>query len=204
MAELAVQGNEINCKEKEAQKKNHVETIQNRNQIMGTPREYGFNDISKENILKTDLSLSRFFVVFFPFFLFPTRPSSFTVSPFFFSRQVVLCRREKGATTQVLKPTVLSVRPTEPHWPTAVLVSVRTHVSCLDEGWMLSTVLECIGTAGGAGMPALALLSLSVLLCSSRAPLPFQSQIKDKHHSFSSRSDPEVVVTHICFLGCLT
>lgn len=30
-----------------------------------------------------------------------------------------------------------------------------------DEGWMLSTVLECIGTAGGAGMPALTLPSLS-------------------------------------------
>lgn len=112
--------------------------------------------------------------------------------------------RERGGHNTSLKPTFWFGRPTQPHWPTAVLVSVRTHVSCLDEGWMLSTVLECIGTAGGAGMPALALLSLSVFLCSSSAPLPFQSQIKDKQHSFSSRSDPEVVVTHICFLGCLT
>lgn len=43
---------------------------------------------------------------------------------------------------------------------------------------MLSTVLECIGTAGGAGMPALALMSLSVCLCFSTAPFP--SQITDK------------------------
>lgn len=161
---------------------------------MGTPREYGFNDISKENILKAD-PLSFFF-----FFL---RLSSFTVTPF--SRQVVLCQREGGHNTS-LNPTVWFVRPTQPHWPTAVLVSVRTHVSCLDEGWMLSTVLECIGTAGGAGMPALALLSLSVFLCSSRAPFPFQSQIKGQTAFIfkQSRSDPEVVVTHICFLGCLT
>lgn len=43
---------------------------------MGTPREYGFNDISKENILKVDpVSFLHL--------------SSLTVTPF--SRQVVLC-----------------------------------------------------------------------------------------------------------------
>ncbi len=144
---------------------------------MGTPREYGFNDTLKENILKAD----------------PL--SSFTVTPF--SRQVVLWWRE-GSHNTSLKPTVLSSRP-DP----ATLVSVWTHVSCLDEGWMLSTVLECIGTAGGAGMPALALLSPSVSLCFKSSSL-FSTQIKNKHHSISSWSDPEVVVTHICFLGCLT
>lgn len=65
------------------------------------------------------------------------------------------------------------MRPTQPHWPTAVLVSVRIHVSCLDEGRMQSTVLECIGTAGGAGMPVLARLSLSV-------PLELPVSITDK------------------------
>lgn len=49
---------------------------------MGTPREYGFNDISKRKNLE-----SRSTVLFL-------RPSSFTVTPF--SRQVVLCQREGG------------------------------------------------------------------------------------------------------------
>lgn len=35
---------------------------------MGTPREYGFNDILKENILKAD-PLSFFLYLFFFFFL---------------------------------------------------------------------------------------------------------------------------------------
>lgn len=113
-----------------------------------------------------------------------------------FSRQVVLGGREWGHNTSLIKPTVLFTRPTQPHWPTPVLASIRTHVSCLDDGWMLSTVLECIGTAGGAGIP-----TQSVPF---QTPLPFQSQIKDNRDSPSSRSDPEVVVTHIGFLGCLT
>lgn len=113
------------------------------NQIMGTPREYGFNDISKENILKAD-PLSFFF---FSFFF--SRGCPHSVTPF--SRQVDRCGREGGHNTS-LKPTVWLVRPTQSRWPTAVLVSVRTR---MDEGWMRSTVPECIGTAGGAGMPVL-------------------------------------------------
>lgn len=75
--------------------------------------------------------------------------------------KVVLWQRDKGATTRRQKPTVGFGRPPSPRRPKAVLVSVRTHASCVDEGWTLSTVLECIGTAGVAGMPAVSLLSLA-------------------------------------------
>lgn len=67
---------------KEAQKK-ITETIQNKKSDNGYPKRIWLYDISKENILKAD-PLS---------FLF-CGMSSFTVTPF--SRQVVLCQREKG------------------------------------------------------------------------------------------------------------
>lgn len=124
---------------------------------MGTPREYGFNDISNENILKADsVSLSAFVLV--------------RGGPLLAGKLISV--REKrgegeGAMTHVEEKKITlqfgSGLSTQPHWPKAVLVSVRTHASCLDESWMPSTVLECIGTAGGAGMP------LSVFLCSSTA-----------------------------------
>lgn len=63
--------------------------------------------------------------------------------------------KEKRATSQVYNLWFGSEGPTQSHRPSALLVSVRTHASCQNEGWMLSTVLECIGTGGGAGMPAL-------------------------------------------------
>lgn len=73
---------------------------------MGTPREYGFNDVSKQNILKADplsllfFSFSFFFSFlapqfFFSFYIFSGRPR-FGVTPF--SRQVVLVGVE-GRTT---------------------------------------------------------------------------------------------------------
>lgn len=58
---------------------------------MGTPREYGFNDISKENILKAD-PLS-----FFVFFCFAVCPRS--QWPLLAGK--LFSVREKGATTQV-------------------------------------------------------------------------------------------------------
>lgn len=133
---------------------------------MGTPREYGFNDILKENILKADP------VSFSAFVLIHGGP--------LFSRHVDLRQHEKGwgwgHDTSLKTPKNLQFGSgglTQPHRPKAVLVSVRTHASCLDESWMQSIVLECIGTAGGAGMP------LSVFLCFSTALF----SITDKGHT---------------------
>lgn len=65
---------------------------------MGTPVEYGFNDISKENILKAD-------------------PLSFVLAVLVhsdpFSRQGVLCHREGGHSTSL--PTVLFDPATLPY-----------------------------------------------------------------------------------------
>lgn len=98
---------------------------------MGTPREYGFNDISNENILKADPLPS-----FLNFFFFCGPPHS--EWPHSASKLFSVGGKE-GATTQVEhKPTVLPTRPTR-HWPGPMLDSVGTRA------WMTLTVPECIG-----------------------------------------------------------
>lgn len=45
---------------------------------------------------------------------------------------------------------------------------------------------------------------LFLFLCVFLGSVPFAITNKEQKPFNSSRSDPEVVVTHICFLGCLT
>lgn len=104
--------------------------------------------------------------------------------------------RRGGATTQVKTYSRVCEAQASHAWPTAVLVSDRSHESRLDGGRMLSTVLECIGAAGGAGIcrhspaplatsgPREGALSLSLSL--SLVPLFPKSQMKDKCDFFFS------------------
>lgn len=62
---------------------------------MGTPREYGFNDISKEKILKADPPSLFFFFFVFAVVLVHSDP--------FLAGKSFSVWRERGATTQVLK-----------------------------------------------------------------------------------------------------
>lgn len=100
---------------------------------MGTPREYGFNDISNENILKADplscVFFNYFLIIFFLFLIF-LRSSSFRVTPF--SRQVVLCGREGGHNTSRTQ-TYSFAHEADP----ATLAWTRAGLwrdSCLDDG----------------------------------------------------------------------
>lgn len=126
---------------------------------MGTPREYGFNDISKENILKAD-----------PLSFFCLRSSSFRVTPF--SRQVVLCGREGGPQHTSLKPSL--VREADP----ATLA--YSCASLCQDSWVMSgwRVVDAIHSPGVHRYcrwcwDACARSPVSVSLHSSRAPLPF-------------------------------
>lgn len=196
---------------------------------MGTPREYGFNDISKENILKAD-PLSLFFFLFslpsfFSFYIFSGRPRLEwpRLAGKLFSWEGRGGRRG-GATTQVKTYSRVCEAQASHAWPTAVLVSDRSHESRLDGARMLPTVLECIGAAGGAGIcrhspaplatsgPREGTLSLSLPLSllffqnprwRTNAFFCFSSWIFFPPF-FKQDSDPEVVVTHVRFLGCLT
>lgn len=152
---------------------------------MGTPREYGFNDISNENILKADPLPS-----FLNFFFFCGPPHS--EWPHSASKLFSVGGKE-GATTQVEhKPTVLPTRPTR-HWPGPMLDSVGTRA------WMTLTVPECIGNCRWC-WDARALPSPAAP--SPRPPAPFFPP--DNLDGLPRGSDPEVVVAHVCFLGRLT
>lgn len=173
---------------------------------MGTPREYGFNDISKENILKADplslffffsflfslLLFFFFFFLFFSFYIFSGRPRLEwpRLAGKLFSWEGAGRGGgggRGGATTQVKTYSRVCEARASHAWPTAVLVSDRSHESRLDGGRMLSTVLECIGAAGGAGncrhSPA---PSQPPVLekAPSLSPLSEKSQMKDKRDFF--------------------
>ena len=106
-----------------------------------------------------------------------------------------------GATTQVWK-TYSSVCEADPA-TLAYSCASLCQDSCIMSGWR-SDAIHSPGVHRYCRWcwDACARSPVSLSLCHSS--FPFQSQIKDKHRSFSSRSDPEVVVTHVCFLGCLT
>lgn len=144
---------------------------------MGTPIEYGFNDISNENILKA-VPMPSFFE-----FFFLLRSSSFRVTPF--SRQVVLCGREGGHNTSGTQ-TYSFAHEADPTlaWTHAGLC----RDSCLEDGH-----------SPGAHE------KLQVVLGCPHSPLPrilfFPPENLD---GLPRGSDPEVVVAHVCFLGRLT
>lgn len=202
---------------------------------MGTPREYGFNDISKENILKAD-PLSLFFFLFsflapplffrflfFSFYIFSGRPRlewPRLAGKLFSWEGGGRGGVRGGATTQVKTYSRVCEARASHAWPTAVLVSDRSHESRLDGGQMLSTVLECIGAAGGAGncrhspapsqppvlekAPSLSLPSFRKIPDEGQTRFFFFLFIFFFSFFFKQDSDPEVVVTHVRFLGCLT